>query len=106
MVPRILMASAVMPTGDAIEVLRPRHGDLLLRRFFSAHLPLSRRFERYPLDSRGSRIWCLIDNQRRVRDVVAEYQRFYPDDRHQVADRVRRYLKTLADHGFIEIVAD
>ena len=38
-------------------------------------------------------------------DDVGAYLEYYPDDRHQVEQRVGSYLQSLADHGFLEIVA-
>ena len=104
MIPRVLVHSEVTTSGDTVEILRPRHDEALIRRYFAHRMTKAKRYECYPLDARGSRIWCLIDNQRCVAELVAEYLKVYPDDYRQLDERVHRYLETLVDHGFIEIV--
>ena len=106
LVPRVLVPSELSPVGDTIQILRPVHGrGRGLDRWFARHVAAQRRYSRYPLDRRGSRIWCLIDNRRTVHELVGEYLRFYPDDHYQVEARICRFLESLAEYGFIEIIA-
>jgi hypothetical protein len=90
-------------TDLRIQLLSPRYRDPLIRRFVVPCLPPDMRWDRYPLDTRGSRIWLLIDGQRTVAELVAEYQWIYPDDTDQVTERVGRFLQTLQRHGFIDL---
>jgi hypothetical protein len=106
MVPRVLVPSELSPVGDTVQILRPRHPEhRRLHRWLARHVFTRSRYLRFPLDRRGSRIWCLIDNRRTVDELVGEYLRYYPDDHRQVELRICRFLESLADHGFIEIVA-
>lgn len=89
-------------TDQRIQLLSPRYRDPLIRRFVLPRLPSDMRWDRYPLDIRGSRIWRLIDGRRTVAELVAEYQWIYPDDTTQVAERIGRFLMTLQHHGFID----
>jgi hypothetical protein len=89
-----------------IQLLSPRYRDPLIRRFVMPCLPPDMRWDRYPLDTRGSRIWRLIDGQRTVAELIAEYQWIYPDDTAQVTERVGRFLLTLQRHRFIDLRRD
>ncbi len=106
LIPRAVVHSDLAPSGDHIEILFPRHKDPLLLRFFAPYMSRSRRYERYPLDFRGSRIWCLLDGRRTVADVIDAYSDKYPGDAYQVPQRVWNYLQNLQQHGFIDMVGE
>ena len=104
LVPRPLAHSELSRAGDRIEVLCSRYNNRFVRRLLEPGLSPSRRWKRFPLDFRGSRIWCLLDGRRTVEEVIETYEYRYPGDACQVSQRVWSYLQTLQRHGFIEVV--
>lgn len=104
-IPRALAYSELGPSGDHIEILLPRFRDRLVLKYFAPYMPRDKRWIRYPLDSRGSRIWCLLDGQRTVAEVIDAYADRYPGDSYQAPQRVWAYLRYLESHGFVEVVA-
>ena len=104
LIPRPLADSHWSVCGDHVEIFLSRYKDSALIRFLAPRMSRLRRYERYPLDSRGSRVWCLLDGRRTVRDVVEAYERRYPHDAFQAPQRVWSYLQILESSGFIEVV--
>lgn len=104
LIPRPLVHSDLSPSGDHIEILRSRHKAPFVLRYIAPGMSRTRRWECFPLDFRGSRIWCLLDGRRTVREVVETYEHQYPGDAYQLPQRVWQFLQTLEQHGFIEVV--
>ena len=106
LIPRPLADSHWSASGDHVEIVRSLYRNSSLIRLLAPRISRFRRYERFPLDSRGSRVWCLLDGRRTVRDVVEAYERRYPHDAFQAPQRVWSYLQILENSGFIEVLED
>lgn len=104
-VPRAKVASEVGPCGDRLELLVPRYKGPFFDRLLRKVVPHRHQWERYPLDTRGSRIWSLIDGARDVTALVERYRDIYPEDDKQVPNRVMSFLHILEKHGFVDFVS-
>ena len=102
-VPRRIVEAEMVGADDRVNLLSPRYRDPILKRFVVPRLPDAMRWDRYPLDVRGSRIWRLVDGRRTVAEVVWAYRRLYPQDDVQIGERIGRFLMTLQQHGFIAL---
>ncbi len=102
-IPRRTVEAEMVGADDRVNLLSPRYRDPILKRFVVPRLPDDMRWDRYPLDVRGSRIWRLVDGRRTVAEIVWAYRRLYPEDRVQVGERIGRFLLMLKQHGFVEV---
>lgn len=104
LIPSTRVRSAWLPSGDRVELLRLRYeNDPLFRRIIVPLTPKEKRWERYRLDPRASRIYALIDGYRTVADLVDIYRDEFPDDVNQIESRIYNLLRSLEAHGFVSI---
>jgi hypothetical protein len=102
-VPRQIVEAEALGSDVRVQLLSPRYRDPLLKRFVVPRLPDDMRWDRYPLDTRGSRIWRLVDGRRTVAELIWAYRRMYPEDHTQISERIGRFLLSLKQHGFIDV---
>jgi len=105
-VPRAQVASEWTFSHERLHLLIPRFKGPLFGRLLNFVVPDHRKWKRYPLDPRGSRIWSLIDSRRSVDDLVRDYGEMYPSDADQLESRMWCFLQVLEHHGFLVMDRD
>ncbi|MCP4571266.1 MAG: PqqD family protein [bacterium] len=90
--------------SGVVTVLPPRFSDAILGRFLQPRLPAERRHIRVVLETRGSVLWDGIDGETPVHELVTSFERAFPDDAEDAADRVCKWVYAMYNNGFVRFV--